>query len=364
MQSEGRWALPNRRGSSLVPPGFECVAHPCFFSPAHQPPAVQLVPSSALSAEMGLLCKEGLQLQRKEPMGQQLQRRERGPPQQQRQGDKDSDPSAGRHVDPMCPVCLGPFSEAVTVVTCLHTFCHKCLVSWLAHTRRAALKANADATDTSYTAAALRSRAQCPLCKQPCRHFLHVTAPDAAPDAGASTATSPSTSRGSPFKLYGVQDYEQDHEQGCESSSASLLSMPHHHGGAAQGRRCKRRRSGEGSDRGDDGSGGSTYGLPSMEQLRVAVRMQRAVAAAAAAAAAAAPVTIDLSGAAAAAAADGAGEGEAAAAAQAPVPVRERAKQRAEPLWAPGGGSARDALAAVEAQIRAEEVRLLKLQSS
>jgi hypothetical protein len=238
----------------------------------------------------------------------------------------------------VCPICLSPFDDAVTLTSCLHTFCHGCIVAWLGHTRAAA--AAAAAVDELVAAA----RLECPLCKAACRHFLSV-------EPSSDSSSSGSSSGRSPFRLYGVI-------QDCDSSSSSSSSDTE----AEQShRRAKRRRGGSSARE----SSGDRSDLPSMEQLRAAVCTQRAVALAASAQRTLQQQQADSSASttALAAAAELQQQQEptvslkqTAVSAVKPKAVREA------PLWQAGTLSAKEALAEIQALLQREQAALAALQ--
>jgi Zinc finger, C3HC4 type (RING finger) len=324
------------RRSSLIPAGFECTAHSCFFDDSNTQAQLLTFSNKRLSvsddctgvAEHKHSASSSRQQEHVFPFAEEvlplLVKRV-------------------REVDTTCPICLSPFDDAVTLTSCLHTFCHGCLVAWLGHVRAAA--AAAAAIDELAAAA----RLECPLCKAACRHFLSVE-----PSSDSSSSSSSSNSGRSPFRLYGVTESSSS---GSSSSGSSSSNSDAEHS-----RRGGKRRRGSASESPTDSSD-----LPSMQQLRAAVCTQRAVALAAS-------TQRDLK------------QHEASSGSSTSLPAEAESQQqqqqhaanlvqkaaktsavkpkavRAAPLWQAGTLSAREALAEIQALLQQEQAALAALE--
>lgn len=122
----------HRSRNTLVPSGFECVAHPVFLRAEND-----LAIASAASAAAAAAATE----RRDRAASDRTPTTTIGPTASAaaawdadaenfgRGGDlgaadSSSGDRAGREVDSVCPICLGKFERPVTLTSCLHTFCH------------------------------------------------------------------------------------------------------------------------------------------------------------------------------------------------------------------------------------------------
>lgn len=204
---------------TYIPKGFECVAHPCFF--VNQSPGlpctrhrIQITPDSEQHAKRREETSSSISINTASTRESTVT-----------QGAKllgvggiQRSSVACRVAEIHCPICLTLLTadaEPITLVSCCHTYCHNCILSWFAHVK---------AGDFGSTTASFR----CPLCKGSCTHYLHVDSKS-------------HNSEESEYRLYGV------------NSNSSQTDTSH---GASV---CK------------------TEELPPLESLRNAVIVQRAI---------------------------------------------------------------------------------------
>lgn len=121
--SPSQW---HQQRNTLVPSGFECVAHPVFFriselaTPSAAPTAASATAErrrlDATSTPTTTINQTAAAAWDVETLGKggnfgvdDLRAAERGDE---------------REVDSVCPICLGKFERPVTLTSCLHSFCH------------------------------------------------------------------------------------------------------------------------------------------------------------------------------------------------------------------------------------------------
>lgn len=135
-----RPASPSQQGqerTTLVPSGFECVAHPVFFrvSELFSPPAPgRPTSNNAASAtaerrRLDATTSPTTTISQTAAAAWDVEALGKG-------GNFGSDALRGgegsgvggigkeREVDAVCPICLGKFERPVTLTSCLHSFCH------------------------------------------------------------------------------------------------------------------------------------------------------------------------------------------------------------------------------------------------
>lgn len=129
--SPSQW---RQQRNSLVPSGFECVAHPVFFRiselstqssaaptaasataerrrlDATSTPTTTISQTAAAAWDVEALGKGG-------SLGASDLRGAAG-------GIRGGAQGGEREVDAVCPICLGKFERPVTLTSCLHSFCH------------------------------------------------------------------------------------------------------------------------------------------------------------------------------------------------------------------------------------------------
>lgn len=136
-----RPASPSQRRqqrNTLVPSGFECVAHPVFFrvSELHTPASTAAPPTAASAAAerrrldttstpTTTISQTAAVAWEVEALGKggnfgadDLRGTAAG------KGDGGIERGEAREVDAVCPICLGKFERPVTLTSCLHSFCH------------------------------------------------------------------------------------------------------------------------------------------------------------------------------------------------------------------------------------------------
>ncbi|CAB1116234.1 unnamed protein product [Ectocarpus sp. CCAP 1310/34] len=308
MEQAAPGASASRRGrDTLVPSGFECVAHPVFFrndvsdgsSDYAAPPTSNTAARSAMNSTTTI-----------DPTAAAAWDVEalEGGDDSGRDTDAPGNASiisgrGGREVHSVCPICLGRFEEPVTLTSCLHTFCHTCILGWYEHTVAVALSrgnlsafhpergnsntwrggSSNDISGSSGTSTGNRDGGRkrpapvpyrCPLCQVPGPFFLAVERPRSSSFKGKREAN-PKSSKPSKLKF-------------------RLLGAPTVFGGGGPVSRGVAVDEHAGGGRGKGGDGGTAgYPSPSMADLRAAVQTQLALAAAAAAAAASAAAAAD-----------------------------------------------------------------------
>ena len=128
-----------QQGNTLVPSGFECVAHPVFFrfNELHTPASAAPLPDAAsaaaerrrldatstLTTTIGQTAAAAWNV---ETLGKggglgadDLRAAAEGS-----KGVGGVERGEEREVDAVCPICLGKFERPVTLTSCLHSFCH------------------------------------------------------------------------------------------------------------------------------------------------------------------------------------------------------------------------------------------------
>lgn len=123
---------------SIVPIGFEVTAHPIFFQFDVLSPS-----TSSYSTPLRL------------PNVRECDSATCKPASREKKEGLDTPELKSNNVphirdldDTTCPICLSPFTNPVTIVSCCHAFCHACLMKWY------------------------RVRIACPLCKCSGNYFL------------------------------------------------------------------------------------------------------------------------------------------------------------------------------------------------
>ncbi|CAN0097514.1 unnamed protein product, partial [Laminaria digitata] len=134
----------SRQRHTLVPSGFECIAHPVFFrSEPFAPPPPS--PAALRGATSTTTIRASVSAWNEEDDGGLIAALGT----EELEGGSDCDAGgdghasdgggSGREVDVECPICLGRFERQVTLTSCLHTFCHTCILGWYEHTVAVAL---------------------------------------------------------------------------------------------------------------------------------------------------------------------------------------------------------------------------------
>eukprot|EP00752_Nemacystus_decipiens_P009329 g8337.t1 len=290
--------------STFVPSGFECVAHPVFFQ-LSAPPSSAAAPSAASATaerrplaatstptttinqttaaawDVGNLGKGG-------SFGaDDLRSAAEGST-----GVGGSERGGEREVDAVCPICLGKFERPVTLTSCLHSFCHTCILGWYEHTVAVALSqgdlsafhpergapisstingagsssgsgsssSSSGSSNNNGTGGSPRPAPyRCPLCQVPGPFFLSVEPATAGNKSSKKKNAGDSKSK-LKFRLLGARTV-----LGGGGPTSGGVKVDEHSGGVRKAR---------------DG-GGTGYPSPTMSQLRAAVRTQLALAAAA-----------------------------------------------------------------------------------
>ncbi|CAM9775304.1 unnamed protein product [Scytosiphon promiscuus] len=279
------------QGSSrgtLIPSGFESVAHPVFFRIIDVPPdsstpsrrrrrEASSTTSTTTIGPTATAARNLDALETESDLGLGTGAADRGAG-----SSKSKDGRGLREVPSVCPICLEKFEQPVTLTSCLHTFCHTCILGWYEHTVAVALsrgdlsafspESGANLTDrgdgnrggatAGHTG---RSRAnkpyRCPLCQVPGPFFLAVERPS------FKTKTSPGFKPTKlKFKLLGARTVF-----GGGGEKSGGVTVDEHSGGGGGHKR-------------QVGDVGTLAGYPSpgMADLRAAARTQHALAAAAA----------------------------------------------------------------------------------
>ncbi|CAN0522847.1 unnamed protein product, partial [Ectocarpus sp. 8 AP-2014] len=136
----------------------------------------------------------------------------------------------GREVHSVCPICLGKFEEPVTLTSCLHTFCHTCILGWYEHTVAVALSrgnlsafhpergnsntwrgsSSNNTSGSSETSTGNRDGGRkrpapvpyrCPLCQVPGPFFLAVERPRSSSSSKGKRKANPKSSQPSKLKF-------------------------------------------------------------------------------------------------------------------------------------------------------------------
>ncbi|CAN0229371.1 unnamed protein product [Pylaiella littoralis] len=293
---------PQRRSrNTLVPSGFECVAHPVFLR-ADTDLALASVASAASAAASAerrhhavasdrtpttTICPSAAAAVAWDDAETLGSGGDSGAAENALKGSPDGGDRAVREVDSVCPICLGKFERPVTLTSCLHTFCHTCILGWYEHTVAVALsrgdlsafnpeRGGEDAIYNTNQSRGGRHRKpapyRCPLCQVPGPYFLAVEPAVTSFRHGSGT---PSSAKGkaSPdgsnklqpklkFTLLGARTVF-----GGGGPMSGGVTVDEHGGGD------ERRAGGDG--------GGTGYPSPSMSEFRAAVRTQRTLASAA-----------------------------------------------------------------------------------
>ncbi|CAN0501447.1 unnamed protein product [Ectocarpus sp. 12 AP-2014] len=145
MEQAALGSSASRRGrDTLVPSGFECVAHPVFFRndvSAGSSNYAAPLPTSTKAATLAMRSTTTI-----DPTAAAAWDVEALEGEDDSGRDIDAPGNAsissgrgGREVHSVCPICLGKFEEPVTLTSCLHTFCHTCILGWYEHTVAVAL---------------------------------------------------------------------------------------------------------------------------------------------------------------------------------------------------------------------------------
>ncbi|CAM9834096.1 unnamed protein product [Choristocarpus tenellus] len=151
--------------SSLVPPGFECVAHPVFLK-AENPHSPDISPTTWVAKVEGRVDDVGAREDGDEDSGGDC--RERGM----------------RELESNCPICLGRFVSPVTLCSCLHTYCYDCILQWYEHILTVTLSQrplDRSTTDSESCTPRASFSYRCPLCQKPGPYFLAVETQDTSP---------------------------------------------------------------------------------------------------------------------------------------------------------------------------------------
>jgi len=113
---------PERR--SLVPSGFECVAHPVFLR-ADLSRSLAATTATTAAASTGSRGNTITTISQTAAAAWDVETLGKGDGDHDFGARKGRGAAAGdREVDPVCPICLGKFERAVTLTSCLHSFCH------------------------------------------------------------------------------------------------------------------------------------------------------------------------------------------------------------------------------------------------
>lgn len=128
--------------NTLVPSGFECVAHPVFFrvselstpsssSTAAPPPAASATTAAAERRRRDASATPTTTISQAAAAAWDVETLGKGGNVgaddlrgAEGKGAGEVDRGEEREVDAVCPICLGKFERPVTLTSCLHSFCH------------------------------------------------------------------------------------------------------------------------------------------------------------------------------------------------------------------------------------------------
>ncbi|CAM9582808.1 unnamed protein product [Ectocarpus fasciculatus] len=142
-QTDPRASASHRVRDTLVPCGFECVAHPIFFRNDNVSDYAAPAPTSTAATAAASAMHTTTTIDPTAAAAWDVEALGGG---DDPGVDTDAPGNArissgrdGREVHSVCPICLGKFEEPVTLTSCLHTFCHTCILGWYEHTVAVAL---------------------------------------------------------------------------------------------------------------------------------------------------------------------------------------------------------------------------------